>query len=55
VIGPSVSRIIPYLNIACPGIFAVSAAVKVGECADLRRSACGGRARWHPPQGRSLL
>jgi len=29
-------RIIPYLNISFPGIFAVSAAVTVGECADLR-------------------
>src|SRR5262244_1853393 len=29
-------RIIPYLNISFPGIFALSAAVAVGECADLR-------------------
>jgi len=29
-------RIIPYLNVSFPGIFAVSAAVTVGECADLR-------------------
>src|SRR5712671_723903 len=29
-------RIIPYLNVSLPGIFAVSAAVTVGECADLR-------------------
>ena len=29
-------RIIPYLNVSFPGIFAVSAAVMVGECADLR-------------------
>jgi dihydroorotase len=36
VIEPSPLRIIPYLNISFPGIFAVSAAVTVGECADLR-------------------
>ncbi|MSP89113.1 MAG: amidohydrolase/deacetylase family metallohydrolase [Alphaproteobacteria bacterium] len=29
-------RILPYLNISFPGIFAFSAAVMVGECADLR-------------------
>jgi dihydroorotase len=29
-------RIIPYLNISFPGIFAFSAGVMVGECADLR-------------------
>src|SRR5499427_9986663 len=29
-------RIVPYLNVSFPGIFAVSAAVTVGECADLR-------------------
>src|SRR5580692_9390334 len=29
-------RIIPDLNVSFPGIFAVSAAVTVGECADLR-------------------
>jgi hypothetical protein len=33
---PSPLRIIPYLNVSFPGIFAVSAAVTVGECADLR-------------------
>jgi len=36
VIEPSPLRIIPYLNVSFPGIFAVSAAVTVGECADLR-------------------
>src|ERR1700746_2815351 len=36
VIDPSPLRIIPYLNVSFPGIFAVSAAVSVGECADLR-------------------
>src|SRR6201998_222274 len=36
VIWPSTLRIIPYLNVSFPGIFAVSAAVSVGECADLR-------------------
>jgi len=36
VIEPSALRIIPYLNVSFPGIFAVSAAVTVGECADLR-------------------
>jgi dihydroorotase len=36
VIEPSPLRIIPYLNVSFPGIFAVSAAVSVGECADLR-------------------
>jgi len=36
VIEPSPLRIIPYLNVSFPGIFAVSAAVAVGECADLR-------------------
>jgi len=36
VIEPSPLRIIPYLNISFPGIFAVSAAVAVGECSDLR-------------------
>jgi hypothetical protein len=33
---PSPLRIIPYLNVSSPGIFVVSAAVTVGECADLR-------------------
>ncbi len=33
---PSPLRIIPYLNISFPGIFTFSAAVMVGECADLR-------------------
>jgi dihydroorotase len=36
VIEPSPLRIVPYLNVSFPGIFAVSAAVTVGECADLR-------------------
>jgi dihydroorotase len=36
VIEPSVLRILPYLNISFPGIFAFSAAVMVGEAADLR-------------------
>jgi hypothetical protein len=36
VIERSPLRIIPYLNISFPGIFAVSVAVTVGECADLR-------------------
>ena len=36
VIEPSPLRIIPHLNVSFPGIFAVSAAVAVGECADLR-------------------
>jgi dihydroorotase len=36
VIEPSPLRIIPFLNISFPGIFAFSAAVMVGECADLR-------------------
>ena len=36
VIESSPLRIIPYLNVSFPGIFAVSAAVTVGECADLR-------------------
>jgi dihydroorotase len=36
VIEPSPLRIIPYLNVSFPGIFAFSNAVMVGECADLR-------------------
>src|SRR5712664_3662981 len=36
VIEQSPLRIIPYLNISFPGIFAFSATVMVGECADLR-------------------
>jgi dihydroorotase len=36
VIEPSALRIIPYINVSFAGIFAVSAAVSVGECADLR-------------------
>jgi dihydroorotase len=36
VIEPSPLRILPYLNVSFPGIFAVSATVTVGECADLR-------------------
>src|SRR5262245_39739699 len=36
VIEPSPLRIVPYLNVSFPGIFALSTAVSVGECADLR-------------------
>src|SRR5262252_9554195 len=36
VIEPSPLRIIPYLNVSFPGIFAFGASVMVGECADLR-------------------
>src|SRR5215469_15615211 len=36
VIEPSPLRIIPFLNISFPGIFAFGAGVMVGECADLR-------------------
>jgi dihydroorotase len=36
VIEPSPLRIIPFLNVSFPGIFAFSATVMVGECADLR-------------------
>jgi dihydroorotase len=36
VIEPSVVRILPYLNIAFPGIFAFSKAVMVGESSDMR-------------------
>jgi dihydroorotase len=36
IIEPSMLRILPYLNVSFPGIFAFSAAVMVGECADLR-------------------
>jgi dihydroorotase len=36
VIEPSALRILPYLNVSFPGIFAFSATVMVGECADLR-------------------
>jgi dihydroorotase len=36
VIEPSPVRILPYLNVAFPGIFAFSKAVMVGECADMR-------------------
>src|ERR1700720_3458979 len=36
VIEPSPLRVIPYLNVSFPGIFAFSASVMVGECADLR-------------------
>src|ERR1700750_2599186 len=36
VIEPSPVRILPYLNVAYPGIFAFSASVMVGECAALR-------------------
>src|SRR5580692_2979932 len=36
VIEPSPLRIIPYLNVSFPGIFALSAAVAAGECADMR-------------------
>src|SRR5438128_2511520 len=36
VIEPSPLRIIPFLNVSFPGIFAFSTGVMVGECADLR-------------------
>src|SRR6516165_9380544 len=36
VIEASPLRIIPFLNVSFPGIFAFSASVMVGECADLR-------------------
>src|SRR6202140_3023470 len=36
VIEPSVLRILPYLNVSFPGIFAFSATVMVGEASDLR-------------------
>jgi dihydroorotase len=36
VIEPSPLRIIPFLNISFPGIFAFGAGLMVGECADLR-------------------
>jgi dihydroorotase len=36
VIEPSLLRIVPFLNVSFPGIFAFSATVMVGECADLR-------------------
>ena len=36
VIEPSPLRIIPFLNVSFPGIFAFGASVMVGECADLR-------------------
>src|SRR5712692_12106962 len=36
VIEPSALRILPYLNVSFPGIFAFSATVMVGEAADLR-------------------
>src|SRR5215472_10780694 len=36
VIEPSPVRILPYLNLSYPGIFAFSASVMVGECADIR-------------------
>ena len=36
VIEPSPFRIIPFLNVSFPGIFAVSASVAFGECSDLR-------------------
>ena len=36
VIEPSPVRILPYLNVAFPGIFAFSKTVMVGECADMR-------------------
>ena len=36
VIEPSPVRIMPYLNIAFPGIFAFSKTVMVGECSDMR-------------------
>src|SRR5690242_21235577 len=36
VIEPSPIRILPYLNVAFPGIFAFSKTVMVGECSDMR-------------------
>jgi len=36
VIEPSPVRILPYLNVSFPGIYAFSVPVMVGECADLR-------------------
>jgi dihydroorotase len=36
VIEPSPVRILPFLNVAFPGIFAFSKTVMVGECADMR-------------------
>ena len=36
VIDPSPVRILPYLNVAFPGIFAFSKTVMVGECSDMR-------------------
>ncbi|WP_119420468.1 amidohydrolase/deacetylase family metallohydrolase [Desertibaculum subflavum] len=36
VIDPSPVRILPYLNVSFPGIYAFSKPVMVGECADLR-------------------
>jgi dihydroorotase len=36
VIEPSPVRILPFLNVSYPGIFAFAATVMVGECADLR-------------------
>jgi dihydroorotase len=36
VIEPSPLRILPFLNVSYPGIFAFGATVMVGECADLR-------------------
>jgi dihydroorotase len=36
VIEPSPVRILPYLNVSFPGIFAFSKTVMVGECADMR-------------------
>jgi dihydroorotase len=36
VIEPSPVRILPYLNVAYPGIFAFSRTVMVGECSDMR-------------------
>ena len=35
-IEPSPLRIVPFLNVSFPGIFAFSPSVMVGECADLR-------------------
>ena len=36
VIEPATPRVLPYLNVSFPGIFALSDAVLVGECEDLR-------------------
>ena len=37
VIEPATPRVLPFLNVSFPGIFAFSNAVMVGECEDMRR------------------